>query len=64
MTNEEAAIKLIELYGKYNRICMDAVSDPKDYIEAIAMGAAALIYNGQQLCTDQEVNDECQPKQE
>lgn len=40
MTNEEAARLLVELYGRYRKSCED---DGK-YAEAIAMGAAALLY--------------------
>lgn len=42
MSNEEAAKLLVELYGRYRKSCED--NDGK-YAEAIAMGAAALIYS-------------------
>lgn len=42
MTNEEAAKKLIKLYAKYLQECADIDGT---YAEAVAIGAAALIYS-------------------
>ena len=42
MTNEEAAKKIVEMYG----ILLKGHSDPNgSYAEAVAMGAAALLYS-------------------
>lgn len=53
MTNEEAAKLLVELYGRYRKSCDD--TDGK-FAEAIAMGAAALVYT-------KEVKPQCQSNQ-
>lgn len=54
MNNFEAAKKLVELYGKHTKNNMDVDGH---YAEAVAMGAAALLYN------DKEVNVPCQLQQ-
>lgn len=50
MNNFEAAKKLVELYGKHTKNNMDVDGQ---YAEAVAMGAAALLYR------QEEVNQRC-----
>lgn len=52
MSNEDAAKLLVELYGRYRKCCED---DGK-FAEAVARGAAALVYT-------KEVKQQCQSNQ-
>ena len=45
MSNEEAAKKLVELYGLLLRDHTDPTDPKGEYAEAIAMAAAALVYS-------------------